>query len=464
MYSLLVLTTLAFLAALLTTPVVRFLALRLGWVDRPDGRRKIHEQPVPRLGGVAIAFSLLATVAAWLAGPLRGALLLQGSLDLAVRVLPAASLALVVGLADDLRGLTPWQKLGGQILAALLACAAGLQIQSLAGIPVQGLPGVVLTVFWLLLCMNAFNLLDGMDGLAAGVGFLASLTALLAALLQGNVSLALAIAPLAGSLLGFLWFNRPPASIFLGDSGSLTVGFLLGCYGAVWSQKCVTLLGLAAPMMALAVPLVEVAVSVMRRYLSGDPIFLADRNHIHHRLLKRGLAPRKAVLVLYAATAVGAALALLASAAAGALPALAIVGFCALVWFGIQSLGYVEFGAAGRLVWGGGFRRALQSEIVLEQMQRALEAAESTDQYWNAVRTAGESFGFTKIEMRWCGETFQWTGPLPSPAFWTLWIPLEDGDFISLQRSGGAGAIPPGSAPLAESIITGLRSRRLILR
>jgi len=464
MYSLLVLSTLACFFALLFTPLVRRVAVRNAWLDHPDGRRKTHHHPVPRLGGVAVAVSIFATVVVWLVVPLRGALLLHGSLDLAVRLLPAALLVLMVGLADDLRGLTPFQKLAGQTLAALLACGAGIRMESLAGHAVHGLSGIALTVFWLLLCMNAFNLIDGMDGLAAGVGFLASLTALLAAVLQGNVSLALAVAPLAGALLGFLWFNRPPASIFLGDGGSLTIGFLLGCYGALWSQKCVTLLGLAAPLMALAVPLVEIGVSIVRRYLKGDPLFLGDHNHIHHRLLERGLTPRRAVLILYAATGVGAALALLASAAAGALPALAIVLFSSFVWIGIQSLGYAEFGAASRLVWGGGLRRAVRSEIAIEELRVALTAADGPEQVWTAVLRVGQAYGFSSVEMRWYGSTFRWASSHAVDSFWSLWIPFDDGDFVRLQRSGGAGASLPGAGPLAETLAAALGSRRLTPR
>src|SRR5439155_4205751 len=136
------------------------------------------------------------------------------------------------------------------------------------------------TLFWLVLCTNAFNLIDGVDGLAAGLGLFATLTMLVAALAQNNVALAVATAPLAGCLLGFLRYNFNPASVFLGDSGSLLIGFLLGCYGVIWSQKSVTMLGMAAPAMVLAFPLLEVALSVARRFLHNEPIFAGDRGHI----------------------------------------------------------------------------------------------------------------------------------------------------------------------------------------
>lgn len=354
MYSLLFLSALACLLSLALTPLLRGLARRRGWLDCPDGGRKFHTRAVPRVGGVAVALSYLLAFVIWLALPLNATALIQGHLALAFRLLPVAALLLAIGLADDLRGLSPLQKLAGQTIAAALACGAGVRVTTLADMPIGGPLSVALTLAWLLMCTNAYNLIDGMDGLAAGVGLLASLTMLLASLLQGSVPLALATAPLAGALLGFLRYNRAPASIFLGDSGSLTVGFLLGCYGVLWTQKCATLLGLAAPVMALALPLVEIALSVGRRFLKGEPIFRADHDHIHHRLLRLGFSPRKAVFILYAAAAVAAGLSLLQSVGGRGVEGLALVLFCAFVWVAVQSLGYVEFGAASRLVLHGG--------------------------------------------------------------------------------------------------------------
>src|SRR5262249_32959422 len=152
---------------------------------------------------------------------------------------------------------------------------------------------------WLILCSNAFNLIDGVDGLAAGVGLTATTATLAAGLLHGDWMLGFVTAPLAGCLLGFLRYNFNPASIFLGDSGSLLIGFLLGCYGVIWSQKSVTMLGMAAPALVMALPLLEVGLSVVRRFLRNEPIFAGDRGHIHHRLLDRGLSPRRVAISLY---------------------------------------------------------------------------------------------------------------------------------------------------------------------
>src|SRR5229473_2047143 len=203
-------------------------------------------------------------------------------------------------------GLTPWQKLAGQLLGSSIACWAGVRMLAIAGYPLPGWLDIPLTVMWLLACTNAFNLIDGIDGLASGVGLFATVTMLFAALLlQNNIALALATAPLAGALLAFLRYNFNPASIFLGDSGSLTIGFLLGSFGVVWSQKSATILGMTAPMMALGIPILDASLSIVRRFLRHQPIFTGDRDHIHHRLLKRGFAPRRVVLTLYAMASIG---------------------------------------------------------------------------------------------------------------------------------------------------------------
>ena len=174
----------------------------------------------------------------------------------------------------------------------------GVRILSIAGAPTEAWWNIPLTILWLLACMNAFNLVDGLDGLAAGVGLFATLTVFAAAMMQHNMVLAVATFPLAGAMLAFLCYNFNPATIFLGDSGALLIGFLLGCYAAIWSNKSATLLGMTAPLMALSIPLLDVALAIVRRFLRRQPIFTADRGHIHHRLLDRGFTPRRVVLVL----------------------------------------------------------------------------------------------------------------------------------------------------------------------
>jgi UDP-GlcNAc:undecaprenyl-phosphate GlcNAc-1-phosphate transferase len=316
--------------SLLLTPLFRNLCLRLGFVDRPDHLRKLHKLPIPRVGGVPILLACAGAFALLLLSPLQGGNIVEHGLPLVWKILPAVILVFAAGLYDDLIGLRPWQKLAAEIAAAALVCSAGVLI-AFRGLHL-GLWAFPLTVLWLVGCTNAVNLIDGVDGLAAGVGLFATLTTLVAALLQGNFALDVATVPLAGALLGFLRINFNPASIFLGDSGSLSLGFLLGCYALVWSQKSATLLGMTAPLIAVSIPLLDTALAIARRFLRRQPIFGADRGHIHHRLLDRGFTPRRVALLLYGFCGLAAAFSLLLSVTRDQYAGLVVVLFSLILF------------------------------------------------------------------------------------------------------------------------------------
>ena len=281
------------------TPICRDLALRFRYVDRPDHRRKLHTRPVPRIGGISIMAPCLLLLA------------FQRS-----SALPAVLLILAAGLWDDLFGLKARHKFAIQVAAARLAYIAGIHIGT------DAWWSAPLTILWLVGCSNAFNLIDGIDGLAGGLGAIAALTMLAAALLQGHHALALAAAPLAGALCGFLPYNFSPASVFLGDCGSLSLGFLLGIYSVTWCNWADTPAGAAAPLLALAVPLLDTALAIIRRVREGRPIFGADRRHIHHRLLDCGLSPRRVALLLYGVCAIAAVLSIAADVGQSSRPVL----------------------------------------------------------------------------------------------------------------------------------------------
>ena len=435
MYSLLFLSLVSAILSLALTPLVRAYALNRRWLDTPDGVRKTHDHAIPRLGGVAIASAYALSFLIWLLTPLHAGYILEDNLPFILRLLPAAILILSLGLIDDIFSLRPWQKLAGQAAIATLAFALGLRVTTLAGYAIGGEVSFVVTVFWLLLCTNAFNLIDGMDGLAAGVALFATLTILVMSLLQDNVPLALATAPLAGALLGFLRYNAPPASIFLGDSGSLLVGFLLGSYAIVWSQKCATLLGLTAPVMAFAVPFIDVAIAIARRFLRGQPIFGADHGHIHHRLLDRGLSRGRAILLLYAAGALAATFSLLQTVFTNKAAGVVTVMFCALVWFGVQSLGYVEFRATGRLLRTGSIRAFVSSQIRAESLANQLSACPDIDSCWSVVEQQIRLNGFETVEASISGRRFG--APPTVSRLWSVHLPLLGYGSLTLYRAPG---------------------------
>jgi len=437
LYSLGLVALTSFAFALLFTLLVRNCFLRFGWMDVPDGKRKNHVRPIPRAGGIAIAMAYAGSIGILACARLSGWVILRFDPTVLWSVLPATLLVFITGLLDDRRSLSPKLKFTSHAIAALFAFAGGLHVRTLhhhGGLLRDWWWSLPVTVFWLVLCTNAFNLIDGMDGLSSGLGLFATLTLICAALLQHNFPLLLAIVPLAGALLGFLYFNFNPASIFLGDCGSYMIGFLLGCFGLIWSQKSATLLGLAVPMMAFSVPLLDVGLTVVRRFLRGQPIFTADRLHLHHRLLDRGLTPRRAALVLYGAGALAAGLSLLSALSHGQYAGLILVLLCGAAWLCIQSLGYTEIDTAGRMifhlagqvVFHQAFRRVLKSQLILRAARHSLSTAETPALCWEVLRATARDLGFCSAMLTLNGvvffESFQEGEP---HSVWTMNIPLE---------------------------------------
>lgn len=460
MYSVLLTTIVAFCLCLILTPVVRDLFLRWGIVDSPDGVRKLHAHAVPRVGGIPIAVSYLATYLLLILSPLKSGALLEQELPLVWDLMPVAALAFATGLLDDLWGLKPAEKLGGQLVAAVLAYWAGVRIASIAGYGIADWWSFPLTIIWLIGCTNAFNLIDGVDGVATGIGLFATLTIFIAAVLHNNTWLALATAPLAGCLLGFLRYNFNPASIFLGDSGSLLVGFLLGCYGVIWSQKSATILGMTAPLMALAIPLMDTALAVLRRFLRGRPIFAADRGHVHHRLLDLGLTPRRVALLLYGACGMAAALSLLQSMVYKRYAGLVVIVFLVATWLGIQKLGYNEFGLARRLLFGGEMQNTLNAQISLQKLEQAISRADTIEHCWSVMRDGCGQFGFSRVELHLAGRNYEQgnsNGGEPPP--WYVHVPLSDDHYVLLCRNSRSPVKMTVVAPLADLIRSRFRAR-----
>ena len=386
-------------------------------------RRSCHRHLIP--GGVRNSACL---------GAKAGEIVWSARVDIA-HLIPAAALVFLVGLSDDIWGLKAAPKLIGETAAAVCAYFAGVHVSGLGGVPLAHWLSLPVTVFWLLACTNAVNLIDGLDGLAAGLGLFATATAVVVALMQHNIGLALAVVPLLGALLGFLRYNFSPATIFLGDSGSLFIGFLLGCYGVLWSQKSVTLLGMTAPLMVLAIPLLDTSLAIARRFLNNRPIFSADRGHIHHRLLDRGFAPRKVVLLLYGCCAAGAlcSLGMMNSHSAEAV----LIVFCAFVWAGIHHLGYLEFNLVRRLFRPRSFRAVVQSLVCDSRLSRTRSPKPTpVDECWAEVRKASQDLGFCHLVMR-LDHTF-YEEKFSDKAIWQTWtvrVPLSATEFVNISHS-----------------------------
>ncbi len=459
---LLILGATSFVLALILTPVLRNVLRRYGLVDYPDQTRKLHPRPVPNMGGIPIALAYLASFGVLMITGQKYAAAAPVNLALALRLFPAAAIVFAAGLLDDRFKLQPVQKLLAQLAASGAACWAGVRI---TGISAHHLPpwlSVLVTIIWLIGCANAFNLIDGMDGLAAGVGLFATATTLIAALIQNNLPLAIATAPLAGALLGFLRYNFNPATIFLGDSGSLLVGFLLGCFGAIWSQKSATVLGMTAPLMALSIPILDACLSIVRRFLLRKPILRGDRGHIHHRLMARGLTQRRAALLLYGVCALGAVFSICQSLTANHYAGVVILVFCTVTWTGIQHLGYVEFDQARRMILRRGFRETLNAELTLRAFEQAFLAGKTPESRWLALKEVCRTLGFA--EVRWRSpdsEYHEAVWSIDGDAGWVLRVPIGHESYLDLTRPNGASALGINVGLLADIMRRTLGDREL---
>lgn len=343
--SLLLVAVLGFVIATLLTPAVARLAVVRGWLDHPDGHRKTHSTPIPTVGGIAVVVGFVVTLAML---PSLAAVAGEKATVLGLWVpLALASVAVsAVGIADDLRGVSPLAKLAVQTGAAVFLFYSGFRVEGvsnpLGGTIQLGALALPLTVLWLVGMSNAFNLIDGLDGLAAGLALVSTGGLLTAAALSGRHETALVAAALAGALLGFLPYNFNPARVFLGDCGALPVGFILAAIAVQSSIKTSAAIAVVVPLLALALPILDVGLSVVRRVVRRRPVFGADRDHIHHRLVEMGLTPRRAVVTLYGVAVLFTALALAVAAGPRQVTWAAAAIVVLLVWAGVRALGYWE--------------------------------------------------------------------------------------------------------------------------
>jgi UDP-GlcNAc:undecaprenyl-phosphate/decaprenyl-phosphate GlcNAc-1-phosphate transferase len=426
--------------SLLSTWYVRNLAHAKGWTDAPKSDRHVHVIPIPRLGGVAIYFSFMTVVILAVVVPrfigIPSLLPVRETFGL----LGPAVVIFALGVYDDLRGVSPSGKFLVQALAATLLYFGGYGVQRMdllsSAENLQPFIGLPLTIFWVLLITNAFNLIDGLDGLAAGSALFSAGVIFILSLFAPNPMVSFLAIALAGAILGFLRFNFHPASIFLGDSGSLFIGFLISALAIVSSQKAPTIVAVSIPLVSLGFPILDVALAVARRFLGGKPLFIGDRDHIHHKLLKRGLSQRQAVLLLYAVTAAFGfiSLVLLHQSTAIAL-ILALTGIGVLI--GLQQLRYNEFGEMLSILQRATRRRQLVSNHVA--VRYAAESLESCDEFSSICRVLQEALQTVGFD----GVQLQMLHPNGFPASWFLPMRYEPDGKLLLSWSEAGLDNPP---------------------
>ena len=332
------------LISLLLTPFLRDLSIRRNWVDAPVGGRKIHTKPIPRLGGVAIIISMIVPILGLWAWDNRLSLQVTNDIPLLYSFFGGTAILALIGIWDDLYNLRAIVKLGAQICAALVVFMAGIQIEvvtlPLYGPIYLGIMSLPITVFWFVLVINAVNLIDGMDGLAGSVVVLSGATLFIMGVIEENNVAALLLVAMVGASLGFLVFNLNPASIFLGDTGSMFLGFVLALAAVHSSQKSYTLFSIVSAFMVLALPIFDLVMAVSRRFLSGRPLFSADQHHIHHQLLRRGLSQRQSMGMLFLAALFLEGLALVSIYADDRIAAICMIAMLPIAFFAVRFLGY----------------------------------------------------------------------------------------------------------------------------
>ena len=433
-------STIAFLIALalatFLTPLVRNAAVRRGWLDYARSIRKVHDQPIPRLGGIAIVLAFYA--------PLVGLLLVPSGVGVTFLAAPKYVAGLfvggiaiaLVGIADDFHGMGAVKKFSAQFLVAAVMFALGIRIESITtpwGALALGDVALPFTMVWIVGVINAMNLIDGLDGLASGVAFVAVATNFIIAALSGNVMMMLLMAALGGAILGFLIYNFNPASIFMGDAGSMFLGFVLATSSVITSSKSYAAVAMLVPILALGLPIMDTFLAMGRRAVRGQPLFSADKEHVHHKLMALGLSQRKAVVLLYGVCVFFAASALAITFANARQTALilAVVGIISIVF--IRKLGYFSI-LSERVAKERERNLALREQV--REIGEALQSAALPGHAWELVQPLGSAMKLSELSLTLKAisgagaeevSRFEWKTTATDGERMELTLPIESG-------------------------------------
>jgi UDP-GlcNAc:undecaprenyl-phosphate GlcNAc-1-phosphate transferase len=390
------------LCAAILTPLVRKWALRWNLLDHALSARKVHGRPIPRLGGVAIALGFFA--------PLVGLLILRSDVgamflaerDLVLGLFIGGPLIAALGVYDDIKGANAGKKFAVQFAVAGVMYGFGFRVDSIANpfgeAIALGWLALPFTLLWFVGVINAMNLIDGLDGLAGGVALVAVATTFAISVERGHPLMILVCAALAGSIIGFLFYNFNPASIFMGDTGSMFLGFVLAASALRTHQKSSTAVAVLVPAIALGLPILDTLLAMGRRAVRGQPIFQADREHIHHRLLAAGFTHRQAVLVLYGLCVFfGTMAVVLTFVSSGAQTAEIILGLALVSFFFLRRLGYIRFEAGRALGEKRKRNRAWRAEV--RRLSRSLQTVVSVDDLWDVVSSCAKVFGARGVRL-----------------------------------------------------------------
>lgn len=391
--------------ALIITPAVIWLAKRIDAMDRP-GVRTIHRRPIPRIGGITIfASAILMLSLVLLVDNAMGQAFRNIFLQVMTLLIMAASVFLV-GLIDDLYGLPARFKFIMELLGAGALCLVGVRIETIGMTDTfilhLGGWGCLLTLLWIVGITNAVNLSDGLDGLATGISAIACATIALLSINGDNVIMAVMMLALLGSLSGFLVFNFHPARIFMGDCGSLFLGFTIAASSVMCMTKSSAIVGLTLPILALGIPIFDTLFSMLRRFLERRSIFAPDRSHFHHRLVSLGLKQRHAVIAIYLATLVFTGLGLFMMVSKDFNSLIIFCSVLLLILLLFRVVGVVQMRQTlSRLIDKYSTAKLKKHERqIFEELQLRFLYAEDRKQWWQTICEAAERMEFARVALK----------------------------------------------------------------
>jgi UDP-GlcNAc:undecaprenyl-phosphate GlcNAc-1-phosphate transferase len=392
------------LIAIVLTPLTIWLGKRLNIVDVP-GLRKVHSERIPRIGGLAVYASVMCLILPVLFLPNKIGDIFREIQPKLATLLLAATIIFFVGLIDDVKQLRARTKLLVQIIAAMLVCSVGIRIKSIA-IPDLftidfGWLSWLLTILWIVGVTNAVNLSDGLDGLAAGISAIACGVIAVFAITSGQIIMVVLMLALLGTLTGFLCFNFNPAKVFLGDSGSTFLGFIISSSSVMCHAKSSALVGLTLPVLALGIPIFDTLFSMLHRFLNRRSIFAADRSHFHHRLLDIGLNQRHVVIVTYFMTLLAAGLGMFMMVTRNIDSLIVFLCILLLLFLMFRIVGSIRL---RETIAGLQQKYAITCQIkremeIFEKVQLHFRQVRTCDQWWQAMCIAAKQLDFTKLKL-----------------------------------------------------------------
>lgn len=435
--SILIAAAAAFVACMALVPIAKYFATRVNLVDRPDARRKLHRKPIPLAGGIAVLAAIVIAIVA------TGLLVMPAGhdhwfkLNNFLAIFAGAFLLLIIGVIDDRHGMSGKTKLLGQVLAICLFLLLGQSSHemNLFGFHIPSYVGVGLICIWLLGTINAVNLIDGADGMASTVGAVASIALVIMSAVSGRSAEAVLAAAMAGAIIAFLIYNFPPASVFLGDAGSMMIGFLIGAVAVTSSSKEATTLVMVAPIAVVVIPLFDSFVAILRRRLTGRSIYTVDRGHIHHALMANGYGPKKMLVVVAILSIVSAVGGTLSAILNSSLPAVITVALVVGTLVLGRVFGFAEFQLLKNKLFnmGSAFLTAPHKDGGTREQCIQLQGSRDWNQLWRAITEFADIHEMAQVRLDlnlpWLHEGYHatWQRPvrIDPQECWKTSLPLS---------------------------------------